>query len=393
MNKRILIDVGKYLLAAGLLVWVIRSNWSPPPAPRAVATFAASTVGLTASGGPLNAAASAFPGRAQPQGLSAVWHRHAVRGEPVHLGLLGLAFVAYAAAMFLTLVRWYILVRALGLHVSFRDALRYGLVGVFFNTFLPGSVGGDIIKAAVLARGQQRRTAAVATVLMDRAIALWALVWFVALLGGVCWGLGWIAGGTAATVVGIAAIVAGATGLVWLLLGFLPEARAERFAGRLSWLPVAGRPLAELWRSAWMYRSKPATVAGVMALSWVGQIGFVTSFWLGVSALWSPAMGGLPSLAQHLLLVPMGLVMQALIPTPGGAGGGEWAFAGLYLLFGAAEANGVLGSLVQRVFSWLVGLAGYLVYLWAAPSLPVSDPAAPPEQPAPPAHPARMLAG
>jgi hypothetical protein len=88
-----------------------------------------------------------------------------------------------------------------------------------------------------------------------------------------------------------------------------------------------------------------------------------------------------PSLTQHFLLVPLGLVMQALVPTPGGAGGGEWGFAALFVLFRAAEANGVLASLVQRVFNWVLGVIGYLVYLWTRPTLHVAHPTrdAPPE--------------
>jgi uncharacterized membrane protein YbhN (UPF0104 family) len=91
-------------------------------------------------------------------------------------------------------------------------------------------------------------------------------------------------------------------------------------------------------------------------------------------------MGAVPTFAQHFLLVPMGLVMQALIPTPGGAGGGEWSFGALYLLFRAAESNGVLASLIQRLFAWLVGLLGYGLYLWyrpAAQPAPTDAPASP----------------
>ena len=57
------------------------------------------------------------------------------------------------------------------------------------------------------------------------------------------------------------------------------------------------------------------------------------------------------------------MVVQALIPTPGGAGGGEWSFGKLYEVFGGSEVNGALGSLVQRVLTWTLGLLGYLVYL------------------------------
>lgn len=392
---RILFDLGKYLLAIGLLVWVVRANWSPAAPPRAVAALAASSVGL-ASGQPLLAAAAAVPGRTEALGLGYVWQHHLVQGEPVNAAYLGLAFVLFCMAVFLTFVRWYMLVRALDLEIGFGDAIRYGLIGLFFNTFLPGAVGGDIIKAAALASGQKRRAAAVATVLMDRAIALWALVWFVTLLGGACWALGLLDGpahATASFIISVAATIAAITAAVWLLIGLLPDHRAERFAGRLTGIPGVGSTLAEFWRAAWMYRQRQGTVALSMLITWAGQIGFATSFYLGLLALWSPVMGGVPSFAQHLLLVPMGVVMQALIPTPGGAGGGEWGFGALYLLFRAAEANGVLASLVQRLFTWLLGLLGYGVYLWFRPAGAVQPEL--PAQPVPPkpAQAPRALAG
>ena len=107
-----------------------------------------------------------------------------------------------------------------------------------------------------------------------------------------------------------------------------------------------------------MYRQRGGAVALVMGLSWVGHVGFVVSFWCCARALWDASLGPIPSLSEHFLLVPIGLVMQAVVPTPGGAGAGEWGFAALYLLFRAAEANGVLASLVQRIMSWVLGLVG-----------------------------------
>jgi uncharacterized membrane protein YbhN (UPF0104 family) len=374
VNKRLLLDLGKYLLAVLLLAWVVRANWAPSPT-RAVATLGASTIGLCASPngtGPLLAAATALPDRTEPRGLGYVWQRHVVQGQPVRVGFLVAAFLIYLVATLITLFRWYLLVRALDLPIRVRDALRYGMIGIFFNTFLPGSVGGDIIKAAALARTQSRRTAAVATVLMDRIIALWALIWLVALLGGVFWLGGMLTGpsaAVAASIVSIALIIVAVTAGIWLLLGLLPAHRAERFADRLGRLPFVGASAAELWRSVWMYRQRQAYVALVMGLSWVGQVGFVVAFFCCASALWSPELGPIPSLTQHFLLVPIGLVMQAVVPTPGGAGAGEWGFAALYLLFSAAEANGVLGSLVQRMITWILGLIGYAVYLWMRPGL------------------------
>jgi uncharacterized membrane protein YbhN (UPF0104 family) len=344
VNKRILINASKYGLAVGLLAYVVYKNWAP-------------------EGG---------------KGLAYVWQRYVAESQPIHAGFLAAAFVLYAAALLLTLFRWYILVRAQDLPFRVPDALRLGLVGFFFNTFLPGSVGGDIVKAAALARGQSRRTVAVATVIMDRVIALWALVWFVALSGGIFWGAGLLEGSAeerSRWIVGMAAAVVAASLAVWAVMGLLPAWRAERFAGRLERLPGVGGSAAEFWRAVWMYRCKQASVAAVMLISWVGHVGFVLAFYCSARVLWSEELGPMPTLTQHFLLVPIGLVVQALVPTPGGAGGGEWGFGKLYALFGAAEANGVLGSLVQRIIGWVLGLPGFVVYARMRTLLPEARPA------------------
>src|SRR5262245_24921429 len=47
--------------------------------------------------------------------------------------------------------RWYLLVRAVDLPFTLWNAFRLGMVGTFYNTFLPGSIGGDIVKAYFIA--------------------------------------------------------------------------------------------------------------------------------------------------------------------------------------------------------------------------------------------------
>src|SRR5262249_40872336 len=148
--RKIVWTVLKYLLAIGLLAYVITSYWNPP-------------------GG---------------HGLAEVWQKHVVEGNPIAWHYLALAFLICLASISLTVVRWCILVRAQALPFTMTNALRLGLVGFFLSTFLPGSVGGDVVKAAFIAREQSRRTVAVATVIMDRALALWALFSLTAMMGG-----------------------------------------------------------------------------------------------------------------------------------------------------------------------------------------------------------------
>src|SRR3989337_2951182 len=89
-------------------------------------------------------------------------------------GLL-LALVICTGSVILTFIRWYWLVVAQNLPFRLRDALRLGFIGYLFSLVVPGSVGGDLVKAAFLAREQKRRTGGRSAVVLDRIVGLLAL--------------------------------------------------------------------------------------------------------------------------------------------------------------------------------------------------------------------------
>src|SRR5207249_223093 len=91
------------------------------------------------------------------RGLAYVWKKHVIEHEPIQVGFLLLAGLIFLCALLLSFGRWYLLVRALDLPFSLANALRLGAIGFLFNSFLPGSVGGDVIKAAFLARDNANR--------------------------------------------------------------------------------------------------------------------------------------------------------------------------------------------------------------------------------------------
>src|SRR5580658_7504642 len=82
-------------------------------------------------------------------------------------------------ALFLCVVRWRIVLEAQGLHLPLGRATRISLVAQFFNSFLLGSTGGDLIKAYYAAREtHHKKTEAVTTVFVDRLVGLWAMLLF-----------------------------------------------------------------------------------------------------------------------------------------------------------------------------------------------------------------------
>ena len=56
----------------------------------------------------------------------------------------------------LTAINWRILSKPLGLKMSLADAVKYTFIGVFANNFLPGSVGGDVVKVVLLGKRRNR---------------------------------------------------------------------------------------------------------------------------------------------------------------------------------------------------------------------------------------------
>ncbi|MCI0704489.1 MAG: flippase-like domain-containing protein [Planctomycetia bacterium] len=286
---------------------------------------------------------------------------------PIAFEWLLAAALLMAAALMLQLYRWYLLVRALDLPFSVRNAYRLGLVGMFYNTFFPGSVGGDLLKAYFIAREHpERKTKAVATVLIDRAMGLFGLILFVGALGSIAWVLGdpringnkdlqWM--------VKVMAAIAGGTALGFVLLGYLPQRRVDRFARRLKWFPKIGNSLAEFWFAVWMYRQRPRVIVFGLALSAAAHFGLVFAFHCASRVFPPENVAELATLPEHLVIAPIGFIVQAIPISPGGVGVGEAAFAGLYKLCGRSETRGIVARLSLRIVEWLIGLIGYLVYL------------------------------
>ncbi len=91
--------------------------------------------------------------------------------------LWGLAALAVSGVgILLGFLRWGIFLRVVGIRESPWTIFRIAAVGLFFNSFLPGAVGGDAVKAGWLAaRGAKARDALLSAV-MDRMSGLGALV-------------------------------------------------------------------------------------------------------------------------------------------------------------------------------------------------------------------------
>jgi hypothetical protein len=90
--------------------------------------------------------------------------------------LLSIAFLVYLAGQGLSAVKWRALSAAVGFDRPMTKMASYYLIGMFFNAFGLGTVGGDMMRGLYLAGRGGRRTLALNTVVADRVSGLLVLL-------------------------------------------------------------------------------------------------------------------------------------------------------------------------------------------------------------------------
>lgn len=239
-------------------------------------------------------------------------------------------------------VRWRTALSAYGAETrpTLVTAARLYFVAAFYNSYLPGAVAGDVVRAVVTRASFEHHgtTGALAVVLVERTLGLFAL--FALVLVGV---------GLSGDALGIEgslrmwSIVGGTVSLAATLA--LPLGR--RLAGILP------RPLARIARRLPSV-VRPRALVTAAALSLCTQGTLVIAGWLILRAL-HPGT----TLADALLIVPTA-VGTALLPiTIGGIGAREAAFVFLAgRVLGMASEDAVAASLLLWLSTLIIGAVG-----------------------------------
>jgi uncharacterized membrane protein YbhN (UPF0104 family) len=79
-----------------------------------------------------------------------------------------LALVIAATGEVLTAWKWALLVRSIGGRLPLLAAVRASFIGMFYNNYFPGSVGGDVVRVLLIARYAGGKARATASAFMQR---------------------------------------------------------------------------------------------------------------------------------------------------------------------------------------------------------------------------------
>lgn len=275
-------------------------------------------------------------------------------------GWLATAAAVYALGYPLMVLRWRMLLEVQDVRLSWWIMLRLVLVGNFFNLLVPGSIGGDVAKAAVLSgRSEGRRVEALLTIVLDRVLGLLGLLIlaFTAVM---------IAGPSQRGSVRVIAYglgVLASTGLVGMAaLATWPRWRGTAFAHwLLRTLParVVG-VLGRILQALDLYRTQPLVLARALCCS-VGVHATGTM----VVILLARAVGEQHvGIASYFLAVQVANVVASIPLTPGGVGGRDYVLFRLLTEAGADTARAATVPILYTAMVAAWAILGGVVYLF-----------------------------
>ena len=270
------------------------------------------------------------------------------RIDVASLGWIGLAIAVSFVQIFLGVLRWREISAECGAPLDTKQAMRFNVIGTFFNQTLPSSIGGDAVRLWLVARNGAGWRAATYSIFVDRAIGLIALA--IIIVASLPWSYNLITdphGRSALLLVDLAAL---AGGLGFLVLGVLPWPWLKHW-----WATHHIHACAVIANRVIFSRDRGPKVA---VLSVLVHVLAVVIAWCVVQSITAPVLFG-----QIFQLVPP-VMLITMLPISIAGWGVREATMGLAFGYAGLVANeGVNVSLLFGAVSFLVGIVGGLVWI------------------------------
>jgi glycosyltransferase 2 family protein len=258
------------------------------------------------------------------------------------------AIVLYVFAQVVSTLRWKLLLPA---EIEVKKLFSLYMIGAFFNSFLPGIIGGDAIKGFYLYKTTGKVGLALASVFMDRYLGLVVLIAICAV--AFPFGYQYLHG----------------SNIEWILLSVILSFVLGSFLFFGLRIGQRIKHLADLYHYFYLYRNEKGTIGKALLLSVLVQFS-------GFSAVYILAHGlgqNIPFLSI-LIYLPL-IILISMIPISiSGLGVREGAFVLFFGFIGVkpeAAAAISLSWFVSASAGSLIGLIEYLKYKKEENSIPI----------------------
>ena len=267
-----------------------------------------------------------------------------------------LASLGFALNYILNFLRWNILLEGAGIKIKFRENIRLSMIGQFFSIFMPGAVGGDLIKAVYVSRQfPQHRTKGVASILLDRILGFLTLLLSATFFFLIGFDLHHLSHSLKVFILFLS-LSSGS-----LLFMVLVPKTAVSFLKKFEFSHSIWERLVKTLES---FARKPQALLRALIVSILGQAGCILGFSLIGRILFSSFPWGEMNLLKFMAGTAVGVTASAIPLSPMGLGVGQVAFGKVFSLLGAPQDSyGIVIISAAQIIMFSLNLSGALWFL------------------------------
>lgn len=277
--------------------------------------------------------------------------------------LIPVAWLLMLIATAIKAYRWGLLVRQSHLDLSFRRLLGSYLVGSFFSTVLPTSVGGDAVRAVDTATSSGRIADSTSSVLIERGIGLLAVIG-----SGSLFAMFMDPGKVPLSFVLMlhALFIGGLIGIVVLRQGWF----ISTITGLMTKFKL-GKMANKVWSLSHAmsgHLGRPAVLGEMLLLSLAANALTMSGTYLVLVAVDKPI-----SLASFVPMISLITAAELLPISIASLGVKESAYIFFLGLAGVSSGSAGVVAIIMRVLTWGHALLGGIVYLGRTLGNPVVE--------------------
>ena len=284
--------------------------------------------------------------------LDDVWAAFARANKGFILG----AFFLYFIGLCITALRWKLLLAVQGVTAKYFAFVKSVIVAIFFNNFLPSTIGGDAMRAYDSWKMGGGKTQSVSIVFIDRLLGIFTLFMF-ALLALLLTSVDvsfipnfklWV-------------LLAVAGGIFAIYMLFFKAAaisqyfhtRHQQSAGALN------RFLLKIFDVFAVYKDRPGVLFIALALSVLLQLNVILHYYLLALSL----SIDIP-LSTMFIIIPVAIVVMMIPVSINAIGVREYIFVALFGLYGVSSADALAFSWMSFILITLLGVIGGIVFMF-----------------------------
>lgn len=271
-----------------------------------------------------------------------------------NIWLLVLSFSLHFIGFYVSALRWQTLLRAQNVETNIFYLIKSYIVAVFFNHFLPSTVGGDTVRAYDSYRAGKNKTDAVTVIFVDRFLGISALMFYALIATFFAHNI------TQRIPYLYLWVILGAMGMafiIWII--FLPSRKLLKLVERIH-IPFSRklqRILEKIIEGFWKFKGQKKVLVKALGYSFVLQANVVLYYFLI-----SVALDFHIPLYNFFLIVPLSIFIMMMPISINGIGLRENAFFFFLASFGIARPEAVAFAWIEYGILLLQGVLGGIVY-------------------------------